>query len=528
MWTFLRSLSFQPFSSIVEHGAVDHNITTNNTSSSVVRCTPIMMKFAALAASLFGLSTFAATTTSVPAAVFTYAPGTSTSNDGLGNFGQNNVVSGSYILAVNFDQEKQDIYFHMSAPSGLEWMAWGTGSVMQNSMMFIAYLSENGNNITLSPRVATGNSEPSYYSNVTCALVEGSEYVNGLDSNTATMQVNAVCHNALQWNGGSLDTGTNGKASTSQDFSFAVGPAPWGAGLQSNSLSAGLKRHSAYGAFTMDMSKAVSASSSGAGVPTASNNEWNMTATTLNMSKQDFDPAPAIHGLIMCVCFVILFPVGALVLRAMSAVKSHAWVQGVAGVLVLMAAAGGVVNSLQYNRSRNFNSAHQIIGILLVLGVAVQFGLGFQHHRLYKAFSKPTILGKVHLYLGPAVLLLGIINAPLGFVLALNPRLCLPYTVLVLIMVIIYVSIRFGSRICCRGRRKRQQDPAAYEGYQQPQFAPPPGAPPGHQSTSPYLNPPPPYGRNESYSSDDVPLRPYESTGSGFGADQPQQPRPMV
>jgi len=345
-----------------------------------------------------------------------------------------------------------------------------------------------------------------------------------------------VCHNATVWTGGALQIGAQGSASpanTQQPFIFATGPGSYGPGadhggadLQSDSPSAGLKRHELYGFFTMDISKALSATTAAAGVPrpNGENNIYLMDAATFSSMKNDHDPAPAIHAFVMCLSFVVLFPLGSLILRVLHRVILHAVVQAIGLFLVVCATAGGIVISMEYNRSKHFASAHQVIGILLFLALLSQLGLGIVHHRIYKKEQRPTIMGKIHLYLGPTIIFFGIINAPIGFVFAGNPHLCLPYVIILVLFILIYVGVRFGASICCKGRRNKQRTggiagaPASGpEGYQYPQFAP-----------SPYEQPPPAYGRQPSYGpGEDVPLRPYASQTSGLG-QPPAYPRPMV
>ncbi|KAK3075969.1 hypothetical protein LTR53_000273 [Teratosphaeriaceae sp. CCFEE 6253] len=473
------------------------------------------------------------TSTNPPSSVFTYAQ-----SDG-GN-GDGNAV---FTFALNVDQATSDVYFHMSAPAGNTWMSVGFSPKgnMEDSLMFIAYPSKNGTSVTLSPRTATGHSEPSYYNGVKCEriwaddLQDGNEVTNNGDA--SAMTVNAVCRNATKWSTGSLDL-----TSKTQPMIFAVGPAGdthgRGPSLRSDSLSADLDRHTGYGGFTMDIAQATSSESSTAGVPLpGASGTYALSGATASNAKDDNDPAPRIHGFIMCLTFVVIFPVGALILRSLQRVIMHAVVQAIGLFLVCCATAGGIVISTQYNRSKHFASAHQILGILLLLALLSQLGLGIVHHRLFKQTQHPTMMGKIHRYLGPTVILFGIINAPLGFVLAGNPRLCLPYAIVLLLMVVVYVSVRFGAKICCRGRQRRKQQQqqggaagGGAEGYQYPQFsAQGQGQGQGQGHPGPYgQEPPPAYGRQNSFGpGDDVPLRPYASQNSGLNA-APAYPRPMV
>jgi len=453
-----------------------------------------------------------------------------------------------FVFALAVDAANKDLYFHMSAPSSNAWMGIGIGQRMKDSLYFIAYASSNGTGVTVSPRVASDNSEPSYYKDVTCDLIYGNGLANSdQDTNTGPfggvsngkMSVNAVCHNATSWTVG----GTSGSldvTSTAQPFIFAVGPSvPGGTNLQSNSLSAGLQNHDFYGQFTMDMTQAATTDSDAASVPLpndATNSSYTNSGATLQFAKSDSDLAPHIHAFVMCFSYFVLWPIGSLFLRVMNRVKVHAWIQFVGLVLATMGSAGGVYLSTEYNRSRHFNSAHQVLGILLLLSVWTQFLLGFFHHRIFKREQRPTLLGKIHRYLGPAIILIGVVVAMLGFVLALNPHLCLPFTVFLLFVIVIYCAFRFGSRFCCSARRSKSGpgggvDGATYggpDGYPNSRFDPTPGAPSVGPYGAPYMAPPPAYSRSNSYTSDDVPLAAYNSQQSGIGHAYPTEPRPMV
>ena len=55
-----------------------------------------------------------------------------------------------------------DIYFRISASTTYEWVALGQGSQMAGSNIFVVYTSSNGQNITVSPRLATGHVMPKH------------------------------------------------------------------------------------------------------------------------------------------------------------------------------------------------------------------------------------------------------------------------------------------------------------------------------------------------------------------------------
>ncbi|KAK4543294.1 hypothetical protein LTR36_005653 [Oleoguttula mirabilis] len=460
-------------------------------------------------------------TSTIPSAVFRF---NSSSSDG------------DFVFALNVEKDTGDVYMHMSAPAGNEWMAAGIGSQMKDAVIFVAYPSKNGTGMTLSPRLGLGHQEPSWYNSISCSPIFADDLANANTVTDAVMTVDTVCVNATNITFPLIDLSyTN----TAQNFIFAVGPSSGhgfsGHGstpLQSDSLSAGLRRHSYYGQFTMDMTKAFTTNSSTAGVPRPndSSNSTNYileNASEAFSNKADSDPAPAIHAFVMCLTFVIIYPLGVLFLRVLKRVILHAVVQTIGLVLTCMATAGGIVISTQYNRSRLLLSAHQIIGILLLLSLFLQLGLGILHHRIFKREQRPTLLGKIHTYLGPTIMAVGVINAPIGFVFAGNPHLCLPYVVILVIVALVFVGLRFFSHKCCgnRGAQKATGPMPAGgpEGYQYPQF----GDANAGQAPYQHLGAPPAYGRAESYGSDSIPLQPYESQQSVVGHGV-QQTRPMV
>lgn len=165
--------------------------------------------------------------------------------------------SGNYVFALNVPSNSEDIYFHLSGPDAYQWIAVGTGSEMKNSLMFIAYLNSTGTGnyvpsyspsfrspaniwftgVTLSPRISTDETEPSYSSNINVETLSSTGVANG------TIAVNGRCTNCTTWNKGSLDL-----KSMNQAFIYGLGPSSGSlVKLQSNSLSANLERHSVYG-----------------------------------------------------------------------------------------------------------------------------------------------------------------------------------------------------------------------------------------------------------------------------------------
>jgi hypothetical protein len=201
---------------------------------------------------------------------------------------------------------------------------------MDDTLMFMAYSDSTGKNITLSPRLSYGHTEPSYTKNISVSVLPGSGIANG------NMTVNAMCSGCRQWKGGSIDP-TN----TAAKFIFATGP---GGSINSNSGSANIKRHASYGAFTMDLTKAFGA----AGVPVSFTADTSGTVQT--QDKTDHDFSAALHACIMILTFVGLMPVGVLILRVLKSPRWHGFNQAFSAALALLGVFLGIYAATMYNR----------------------------------------------------------------------------------------------------------------------------------------------------------------------------------
>lgn len=136
-------------------------------------------------------------------------------------------------FALNIPSNSDDLYFHMSGPAGNDWIAVGLGKEMKGSLMLITYTAADGHNVTVSPRVGSDHSEPTYTKDVSITLLPGSGLIND------TYIVNGKCSGCRKWKGGSLDL-----QSKTQPMIYAVGPDDY---LQSNALDAGIRRHEEFG-----------------------------------------------------------------------------------------------------------------------------------------------------------------------------------------------------------------------------------------------------------------------------------------
>ncbi|KUL89127.1 hypothetical protein ZTR_06037 [Talaromyces verruculosus] len=122
-----------------------------------------------------------------------------------------------------------------------------------------------------------------------------------------------------------------------------------------------------------------------------------------------------IHAAVLSVAFIIIMPGGAIFLRIIPASVRWHWVnQTVATILVGIGGVLGLWLSTMYNRSSSYNSAHQVLGIICVIAVFVQWFLGFWHHYQYKKHQTPTKYGAVHLHMGRIILVFAIVVGAIG------------------------------------------------------------------------------------------------------------------
>jgi protein-S-isoprenylcysteine O-methyltransferase Ste14 len=380
------------------------------------------------------------------------------------------------VSVPNVESSPDDLYFHIAGPSDSSWIGFGFGERMKGALMLIVYTSgKNKSDVTISPRIARGNSEPIYNPDV---VIEerASEIRKGRYS------VTGKCRNCRTL----MDKQYIDFASAAQPMIYAVGPER--AHLSSDDMAAGLRRHDRYGRFTLNMTQAATGNLDPVAFPREGDVSNNGSAPVRD-EKNDHDYRSYSHGILMIAVFVLLFPLGVVWLKIFESVRWH-WINQLFGVgLLFIGAAVGINLSRQYNRSTNLNAPHQIIG-LTVLGLAlVQIGLGASHHIRFQRHQKRTILSILHRILGPILFPLGILNGGLGFWFASTPQHIIGYFVVILIVTFLY----FGALFIHNRRRRRKavyHTPAA-QNFQSAYIAP------QHQYDIPLAQggSPPPYSR---------------------------------
>lgn len=180
---------------------------------------------------------------------------------------------------------------------------------------------------------------------------------------------------------------------------------------------------------------------------------------------------PRMHAVMMCMAFVLFFPLGALVLRVLESVVWHAVAQAVGVVLVLIGFGMGIRVSREYNGTRTFASSHQRLGLLLCGLLLLQLGLGVTGHAIFRRIRKSSVIGKIHLVLGPLLIFLAVVNGGLGFDLAGSPTSSkIAYGVCVTVFGLLFLVARGWLLFRRTPRRYKAEDtiPSGYENLQTP------------------------------------------------------------
>ncbi|EDU39619.1 integral membrane protein [Pyrenophora tritici-repentis] len=301
-----------------------------------------------------------------------------------------------------------DIFFQITAPSSYEWVGLGQGQGMAQSNMFLVYTGANGNNVTLSPRTASGHVPPQLNSDTKVELLDGSGVSNGV------MTANVKCSNCNSWNGGTMDF-TAGNGNWFYAYHNAEGP------KNSDDASARIGFHSTHATFTWDFANAKGGSSvnplvnAAATTPASGNSGVSGISTTDRGSRRKKLIA---HGVLASLAFVIFFPSGAIAIRLASfpgVLWLHAGFQVFAYVVYVAGFALGITIACEGGLLKHH---HAVIGIILFVAIFFMPALGWIHHIMFKKVGSRTIWSHAHIWLGRATISLGIINGGLGLRLA--------------------------------------------------------------------------------------------------------------
>ncbi|WYZ41732.1 hypothetical protein EsH8_V_000627 [Colletotrichum jinshuiense] len=394
------------------------------------------------------------------------------------DLGQSTFVAPENNVAFGFtvpENSGEDVFFTMRAPIDRTWAAIGIGQDrMQGSLIFMIYRDETGSGVTFSPRVAYGNYEPTYYDHMQWEVLSGTGVFNG------SMFFSARCTaHCRSWPGGWVDV-----SNENQKAIYAVGPK---GSFYSNKPDKSVRFHEEFGRFTINMKRTIGPGDA----PVLKDDSVNEGTNQVSANDGRRDYKSIFHAILMVGALALLLPIGVVLLRLGDMVRWHALNQGVALLLVIVGFVLGILTSFWYQRSRGFNSAHQIIGFIVVAFLMAQFAIGFLHHQKFKKTQQPTIYKTIHVWLGHIVIALGTCNAFIGFSFALNRKFNYFLAALVIFMFGVSLFFSFGRTwLSRRMPGKFGNQPAG--GYNPEPWRQPPthggyaysGAPPAYQPPS--------------------------------------------
>jgi hypothetical protein len=221
------------------------------------------------------------------------------------------------------------------------WVALGTGKQMTGSNMFVMYQDGQGN-LTVSARSGKGRTQPLAQTDTKLQLLAGSGVSGGI------MTANIMCANCQTWSGGSMSL-----SSSSTDWIAA-----WSEGdpINSRSTSANIQKHGGTDGFTFDLSQAVLATDANPFVEGAAQNNGaagNGSSVDNNNGSENASASQSgvnlfmVHGIIMMITFVIMYPIGAILMPLVGKWFVHAGFQMFSFILMWVGFAIGYMRSSQ-------------------------------------------------------------------------------------------------------------------------------------------------------------------------------------
>jgi hypothetical protein len=314
--------------------------------------------------------------------------------------------------------------------SATGWTAVGVGDEMEGSLMFILYGDpSSGEDPIISIRKSPGHAQPTL---VTAKDLGGGDLLvlrsswlpHPSEPGSTTAIVSLVCYSCTLWPGTSLSASTTSQPwiwAWNQKQSFSV--YSYDAHLLMHKHHAG---NGGWGRFYVNMNRAQSTSINLPSVPAirpgvatlgTSDSPGLFTSNGI-ASWLRHSPVLHLHGALMAIAFMLLFPAGVFSMRSGSSKSfKHHWViQAAASVT----AAGGAIAGLTL---QPIGTVHQMLGIAVTAGLGFQAYLGWKHHVIFVRILKRTWVSFAHIWTGRAIMLLGYVNLVLGLVLRGYPGL---------------------------------------------------------------------------------------------------------
>ncbi|KAK4170309.1 hypothetical protein QBC43DRAFT_3713 [Cladorrhinum sp. PSN259] len=381
------------------------------------------------------------------------------SADPLGPCQRNGICFNVAVPVSSAQSNSGNIYFQIKAPSGFSWVALGTGRQMSGANIFVMYTDGKGN-VTVSPRLGTGNQEPQWDQSSTAArltILDGS----GVGSD-GSMTANVACSNCQSWSGG--------------DMSLQGTSVPWiaawrsGQALATTNKGASITQHGSTTQFNLDLTQAtinsdrnpfLASESSGNSGSNSGSGSGNGSSIIVDEGVSNRGTILAAHGIIGALVMAVLYPLGSLLMPLLGRWWVHGAWQLVSFCLMWVAFGLGVQSAK--DRGILFDQAHTILGTVVICLFAVQPALGYIHHRQYVKIQGRSAVSYVHLWLGRTLMILGVVNGGLGLKLSdERDSLVIAYSVVAGIIFLCYILAKgftvFGNRSKSSGTRQTYKE----------------------------------------------------------------------
>lgn len=192
------------------------------------------------------------------------------------------------------------------------------------------------------------------------------------------------------------------------------------------------------------MLKATAQSSSIAAPTADSTNSSTSSSSSETTGSTTSTGVLAIHAALSVLGYLVLMPLGVVILRFLDSVRWH-WVTQV--IASIIAIAGGVIGFAVANSfydSKKNAEGHKGFGIVVLIATGVQVLLGWWHHWNVKRKGHGTFFGIIHRYFGWVVMVAGIANAAVGLDLVVSTTGVIVYIVVAYIfLVAVFAAVIF-------------------------------------------------------------------------------------
>ncbi|KAH0541628.1 hypothetical protein FGG08_003918 [Glutinoglossum americanum] len=340
---------------------------------------------------------------------------------------------------------------------------------MKGALMFIIYGDPSSEgNPTISIRTATGHKQPEP---ITASDAGGadirvlrSSWIPSsegptLGDQTFVATVSLICYSCHLWPGTQITAASNSMPwmwawNEKQDIP-----------MYSDDIHLDMHRHHAgaggWGNFYVDMARSVNTARIAPSLPPirpnvaaigVSESPGSLLAGKGALEWIAHDPTLHLHGLIMGMAFLLLFPAGVVAMRSGSAksFKYHWIIQLAASVFTGLGVIAGLL------LGQGINTTHQGVGIAIAASLGLQGVLGWRHHVVFLRIKRRTWISHAHVWLGRLVMAAGWTNLVTGMLLRGYPGAC----VIVMVIVVCVEMLGLTFWVWWAYRRSAPQMPS--------------------------------------------------------------------